>query len=107
MANENNVQAEKKEKKPGRVAKFLKDLKSECKKIVWPSRQETVKKTSVVLVCLIAVAIVIGVMDFAFNKIVELLATPPSGMSSIPIRGMKTRSRPTSKKSWRTADCRI
>ena len=45
MANENNVQAEKKEKKPGRVAKFLKDLKSECKKIVWPSRQETVKKT--------------------------------------------------------------
>lgn len=40
-----------------------------------PSRQETVKKTSVVLVCLIAVAIVIGVMDFAFNKIVELLAT--------------------------------
>ena len=72
MANENNVQAEKKEKKPGRVAKFLKDLKSECKKIVWPSRQETVKKTSVVLVCLIAVAIV---MDFAFKKIVELLAT--------------------------------
>ena len=75
MANENNVQAEKKDKKPGRVAKFLKDLKSECKKIVWPSRQETVKKTSVGLVCLIAVAIVIGVMDFAFNKIVELLAT--------------------------------
>lgn len=51
MANENNAQAEKKEKKPSRVAKYLKDLKSECKKIVWPSRQETVKKTSVVLVC--------------------------------------------------------
>ena len=53
MANENNVQAEKKEKKPGRVAKFLKDLKSECKKIVWPSRQETVKKTSVELLATI------------------------------------------------------
>lgn len=63
MANENNAQAEKKEKKPSRVAKYLKDLKSECKKIVWPSRQETVKKTSVVLVCLIAVAVVIGVID--------------------------------------------
>ena len=67
-----------KEKKSGRIVKFLKDLKSERKKIVWTSRKDTIKKTLVVLVCLIATAVVIGVMDFAFNKIVELLASIPA-----------------------------
>lgn len=78
MAGEKNVPAEVKEKKSGRIVKFLKDLKSERKKIVWTSRKDTIKKTLVVLVCLIATAVVIGVMDFAFNKIVDLLASIPA-----------------------------
>ena len=78
MAGEKNAPAEVKEKKSGPIVKFLKDPKSERKKIVWTSRKDTIKKTLVVLVCLIATAVVIGVMDFAFNKIVELLASIPA-----------------------------
>ncbi|PWM24688.1 MAG: preprotein translocase subunit SecE [Clostridiales bacterium] len=54
------------------------NVSGSAKKIVWTSRKDTIKKTLVVLVCLIATAVVIGVMDFAFNKIVELLASIPA-----------------------------
>ncbi|MEG1742643.1 MAG: preprotein translocase subunit SecE [Clostridia bacterium] len=63
-----------KEKKQGRVIKFFKDLKSERTKITWPSKHETLKKTAVVIVELIAVALVVGLLDLGFSKIVLLLA---------------------------------
>jgi len=62
------------EKKEGRVAKYFKDLKSERKKITWPSKEDTLKKTGVVIVELIAAAAVVGVLDFAFSQLVLLLA---------------------------------
>ncbi len=63
-----------KEKKESRVAKFFRDLKSERKKITWPSKEDTLKKTGVVIVELIAAAAVVGVLDFVFSQLVLLLA---------------------------------
>jgi len=62
------------EKKQNRVAKFLKDLKSERKKVTWPSMEETKKRTWVVIVELVVVAVVVGLLDFGFSKLVILLA---------------------------------
>ncbi len=62
------------EKKQGRIAKFFKDLKSERKKITWPAKEDTLKKTGVVIVELVAAAAVVGVLDFAFSKLVLLLS---------------------------------
>ena len=56
-----------------RTAKFLRDYRSEIKKIVWPSRKATLKQTGVVLVSLLTVALVIGLLDFGFLKLIELL----------------------------------
>ena len=47
------------EKKEGRVAKFFRDLKSERKKITWPSKEDTLKKTGVVIVELVIAAAVV------------------------------------------------
>ena len=55
------------EKKEGRVAKFFRDLKSERKKITWPSKEDTLKKTGVV--------IVVGLLDLGFSKLVLLLGS--------------------------------
>ena len=62
------------EKKQGRIAKFFKDLKSERKKITWPAKEDTLKKTGVVIVELVAAAILVGVLDFVFSKLVLLLS---------------------------------
>lgn len=63
------------EKKEGRVAKFFSDLKSERKKITWPSKEDTLKKTGVVIVELVIAAAVVGLLDLGFSKLVLLLGS--------------------------------
>ena len=58
-----------------KLSKFIKDYKSEIKKISWSSWKDTVKATGVVLVFIIALAIVIGLLDLLFGKGIELLTS--------------------------------
>jgi len=57
-----------------RVAKFFRDYRSEFKKIVWPSKEETTKSTVVVIVSIVGSAVVIGLLDFLFSKGLTLLS---------------------------------
>ena len=44
-----------KEKKPGffkRLGRFFRELKAELKKVAWPTRADTMKKTGVVILCI-------------------------------------------------------
>ena len=50
------------------IAKYLRVLKSESKKIVWFPWDQTKKNTIVVLIVLIACAAAICLLDFALNK---------------------------------------
>ena len=50
-----------------RIKKFFRDYKSELKKIVWPSRDQLIKNTSVVLFAIIFMSAIIGVLDLAFG----------------------------------------
>ena len=59
-----------KEKKPGffsRIGKWFRDLKSECKKIVWPTRKQTTKNTAIVLVTVLVIGAFIWILDAVFN----------------------------------------
>ena len=47
----------KKEKKPGRVARWFKDMKGELKKVTWPSGKDTMKNVLIVLGCVVVVAL--------------------------------------------------
>ena len=47
---------------------WLLSYKSELKKIVWSSKNDVKKNTIVVVVAVVALAIVVGLLDFAFNK---------------------------------------
>ena len=69
--------AVKKAKTPGnnRIAKFFKDYKSEIKKIVWPTKEDTLKKSWVVTVALVISGAVIGVVGWAFLQLILLLGS--------------------------------
>jgi len=60
---------EKKEKAKlkDRIKKFLKDYKSELKKVVWPTKEQLIRHTTVVLVAIIFMAAIIGVLDLIFG----------------------------------------
>jgi preprotein translocase subunit SecE len=50
---------------------FLADIISELKKVTWPTRQETAYLTMVVIVVAVAVGLVLGVVDFVFNQLID------------------------------------
>jgi preprotein translocase subunit SecE len=51
------------------IAKFMREVRSELKKVTWPTRQETFKLTTVVIVLSVIVAVYIGGLDAMFLMI--------------------------------------
>ena len=51
----------------------FKELKSEFKKIVWPDKKELAQKTAIVVVFCAVFAVIIGVCDWLFVSIRELI----------------------------------
>lgn len=76
MANDVKTVAKKKEKKPGlfsRLARYIKDVIGELKKVTWPSGKDLAKYTATVLAFIVLFAVVIGVLDFLFGEGFTLL----------------------------------
>ena len=48
----------------GKVAKYFRELRSELKKVTWPSVQTVLKNTLVVVACVICVGVFIWLFDF-------------------------------------------
>jgi len=53
------------------LASFVKDAQIEVRKVVWPTRQETVQTTLVVMVVVIIIAIFLWILDMALGGIVS------------------------------------
>lgn len=79
MSEQKKVE-KKAENKPGffaragqTVSKWFRDFKSECKKIVWPSRKQVINNTLVVIGFAIAVMILVYVLDVSFGFVRDTL----------------------------------
>ena len=48
----------------GRICKYFRELRSELKKVVWPTPQQVLKNALVVVCCVIAVGLFIWLFDF-------------------------------------------
>ena len=63
--------ADQSNKKPNifsRMGKFFKDCKSEFKKLVWPTKKQLAKNSSVVLVSMIVVGACLSLVDLGLSK---------------------------------------
>lgn len=63
-------------KKPSvaaRASKWVRDLKSETKKIVWPTKEQVTNNTLVVIAAILIVGVFIWVLDFVFKFGVDAL----------------------------------
>ncbi|MBQ7105929.1 MAG: preprotein translocase subunit SecE [Clostridia bacterium] len=56
-----------------RVIRFLRDYKSEVKKIVWPSLKDVVKNTLIVLIICVIIGVFIWLADFGLAKLLDLI----------------------------------
>jgi len=58
---------------PGQTAQFFREVKVELQKVTFPTRQETVSSTVVVLVLTVIISLYLGFSDWALARIVQLL----------------------------------
>ena len=60
----------KKEKKDLKNKKhFFKDFKAELKKVIWPTPKQLVNNTTAVVVIVLLTAVIVFVLDFAFDSL--------------------------------------
>jgi len=56
-----------------KIQRFWRETVGELRKVTWPTPQEAWKMTRLVLVVMVIMAIVLGLLDFAFSRLITLL----------------------------------
>jgi len=65
--------AKKSIKKENRVISYLKSVRAEIKKVVWPSRRTTLNLTGIVFGVTVVMSIAMGLVDWLFSKLFALI----------------------------------
>jgi len=76
MAQRKKAAEKKKAERKGvwkTITTFFKDVRIEMKKVIWPSRQEVINYTLVVLITVTIVATFILVLDLILSKLLHLI----------------------------------
>ncbi len=63
----------KKEKKGNRFVRWLREMRSELKKVQWPTWQQVLKNTGIVILCVLVIGIFIWVFDALAHAIIQAL----------------------------------
>jgi preprotein translocase subunit SecE len=76
MAEQEKQQQKEKEKKPNilqKLARFFKDIRTELKKVLWPSRKQVFNNTLTVLITCLVLGGVIWILDYALGLLYALV----------------------------------
>ena len=63
----------------GAICRYFRELRSELKKVVWPTPQQVLKNTAIVVCCVIAVGVFIWLFDFVANSGINALISAVHG----------------------------
>jgi preprotein translocase subunit SecE len=58
---------------PARLVRYLREVRTELRRVVWPDRRQTVVYTGVVILSVVAVALLIWVVDAVLSEALRLL----------------------------------
>lgn len=65
--------SETKVKKSGKIATFFRDLKTEFKRISWPSFKQVRNNTGIVIAFIIVLGLFIAAVDFLFTYLYQFI----------------------------------
>ena len=68
MAEANNVK-QKKQGSGKSIRSFFVETRAELKKVAWPTKEQLIHNTGVILVFIICAMIVLSLLDFGFGKL--------------------------------------
>jgi preprotein translocase subunit SecE len=77
-----DTKSEKKSKPSifSRVGRWLREMKSELKKVQWPTAKQTANNTVIVILCVIAVGVFIWLFDFIASSLINALIALASSL---------------------------
>ena len=58
---------------PNRIVLYVRDTRAELRKVVWPTREEAINLTAVVLFVTLLMTAILGGMDFLFAQLLDLV----------------------------------
>ncbi len=61
------------------VRQFLREVKTELKKVTWPSRKDTLSGTAVVLVTVFVIAVFLGIVDSGLSNLIKMVLRRAAG----------------------------
>ena len=64
----------------GGICRYFRELRSELKKVVWPTPKQVVKNTLIVLACVLIVGVFIWIFDFVATEGINALIDLISGL---------------------------
>ena len=56
----------------GGISKFMREVKAEMRKVIWPTKQELINYTIVVFATVIFIAVLIGIVDGIFTELFKM-----------------------------------
>ena len=67
--------AEKKvaHQQPNKIAHFMRETVGELRKVNWPTRQEAINLTTIVLIVIFVMSTFLGLLDILFSRLFALL----------------------------------
>lgn len=72
-------------KLPSAIARPFKNMWHELRKVTWPSRQDVVKYSLIVLAFLVFMSVVIGVLDLGSTGLVKLVTPAATVEEQLPV----------------------
>lgn len=72
MAEKKIIQQQQ-HRQPNALTRYFRETIGELKKVSWPTREEAINLTRIVLIVIAAMALFLGVLDLLFGKFFALL----------------------------------
>jgi len=60
-------------KKETPIIKYLRETRAELRKVTWPTREEAINLTGIVLAVTVAMSLLLGLLDYIFTVLFQLL----------------------------------
>jgi preprotein translocase subunit SecE len=60
-------------KQPNAIQRYFRETVGELRKVTWPTRREAINLTIVVLIVTFTMSIFLGLLDFAFARLIALI----------------------------------
>ncbi len=55
-----------------KISQFLKESRQEIKKVTWPTKEETIRYSAMVIVASLMVAVYLGGIDYIVQEIIKI-----------------------------------